>query len=210
MIIGLCSKKRSGKTTSFKMLEDMFASKGVEVKEIMFAGPLKSFICESYDYITMDMVEDQSIKELDLFSFVFTEELLLGVEAYWDVKVSRECLDVEKTSIRGFLQYLGTDVLRSVDDKIHIRAAHKQVDPSKINIITDVRFMNEYEYLSKLDGFVSIALKRDLGELCDTHLSEQGVEDVQAMCSVVIENNGTLEDLRQSLEAAVIGKNLAA
>ena len=130
-------------------------------------------------------------------------------------------------SVRQLLQYIGTELFReNVDEEIWVKSLWFRVenDPNFNYVVTDVRFPNELEYLSKSAGkdFVFIKVEREgcdgqvgivqperssfkkfLDYLCmrtpkkTVHASE--AYDLKA--AHVIENNSTFEDLYIEVEA---------
>lgn len=70
----------------------------------------------------------------------------------------------EKDIIRPFLVFWGTDFRRKHDDACWLKLAEKEMDPDAINIITDLRFENEREFIQdKLKGKV-IYIERQLND----------------------------------------------
>jgi len=68
--------------------------------------------------------------------------------------------DIEKSIIRPFLVCWGTDVMRSIDNNIWINKLEASLSTDRVNIITDLRFENELDWV-KSKGGLSIMLKRD-------------------------------------------------
>jgi len=195
-IVGLAAKKRSGKSTTLAIIEKL--NPGM-VNEVMLAGAMKKFLSKEYGVPTKD-IEDQTKKEaVREKPFVLTELVLKKIEKEWNVKVSESHKWKELTSIRHFLQYLGTEVLRSQDPDIHLKKAASLMKPGMINVVTDIRFKNELEFFMKMDGFVSIGLDRPSEDNHDLHPSEAEVPEVIRRCDHLIVNNGTLEDLERKV-----------
>ena len=60
-------------------------------------------------------------------------------------------------------------------------------------VISDLRFIHEYEYLKKMDAYF-IRIKRDIKEnKFGKHISETELDKLELNCEMA--NNGTLEDL---------------
>lgn len=69
--------------------------------------------------------------------------------------------DEEKKIIRPFLVTWGTEVRRKQNPNIWIESVEKQLQDDCINIITDVRFENEMNWLKEKEGY-SIFISRQL------------------------------------------------
>ncbi len=108
-------------------------------------------------------------------------------------------------SPRTMLQFIGTDLLRNNLDKImpglgndvfvhHFKLWYKQqlaTNPDIRIVIADVRFPNEVNAIRELGGRV---IKIDREEIVDNiHESENALKGIEY--DIVIENNGTLEEL---------------
>lgn len=103
-------------------------------------------------------------------------------------------------------QYVGTDVLRDFDPDIHIKMAVKTMDPTKIGVVSDIRFHNELESFSKTPGFVSIFIRRAAvipADLSSQHPSERDVLDVGAKCMYRAENDTTVDEFRMKIKSIV-------
>lgn len=97
-------------------------------------------------------------------------------------------------SVRKMMQTLGTDWGRSLDEDIWIKAFTKLYPKGKY-VITDVRMENEAKFIRDNGGIVIHVKGR--GGINTTHPSEAGIE-VKGL-DVVIENVGTLEELREGI-----------
>jgi len=58
----------------------------------------------------------------------------------------------EKRLIRPFLVCWGTDIMRSINDNIWIEKLERDLSDKQVNIITDVRFPNELEWIKEKKG----------------------------------------------------------
>ena len=86
-------------------------------------------------------------------------------------------------------------LMRGYDDEQFNRRVHDFCVLNKNVVVTDVRFDNEYNMLHKEDA-VLIKIKRELPS--DEHVTE--VEMPDEMFEIVIENNGTLEELTNKIK----------
>lgn len=83
--------------------------------------------------------------------------------------------DNEKSIIRPFLVCWGTDIMRKINDSVWIEKLEKSLDPNAVNIITDLRFMNELNWLKENKGF-SIMLDREGVEPANAYEKENNKE----------------------------------
>jgi hypothetical protein len=111
---------------------------------------------------------------------------------------------------RKFLQWIGTEWARSIDPDIWVKlliSKIKQLDNTSSIIVTDVRFVNEFEALKK-EGFTMVRLIRDLcttDSTIITHASETSATYADLPWDYIINNNSTIENLYMQLDS-LIGK----
>lgn len=65
----------------------------------------------------------------------------------------------EKKLIRPFLVCWGTEIMRRIDPDVWIKKLSDACDDSAVNIITDLRFSNELEWIQSQDS-ITLLLKR--------------------------------------------------
>ena len=124
---------------------------------------------------------------------------------------------------RLILQKIGTEAMRDgIHQDIWIHSLHKKLMESKFQnfVIPDVRFHNEFSFIRKMGGFnvrvkkgkdpswfYTACMQNSLGrtnqwdmnrDFSDVHVSEWA--SVGEKVDIVIENDGTLEDLPGKLE----------
>ena len=100
---------------------------------------------------------------------------------------------------REILQFVGTEIVRAVDDNYWITVLEKHVTEAKQNVvITDCRFPNERALISKLGGTL-IRLKRNDNPIdAGNHATETSFgEDSSYDC--VLNNNGTLDEFIETI-----------
>ena len=103
---------------------------------------------------------------------------------------------------RRMLQVLGVAVREVLGEDAWIRVVRQKMvaaDGDARFVITDVRFQNEAQMIWDYGGEIWVV--RRPGFDGDGHISEQFANDVWA--DVVIENNGTLEDLSREVTRAL-------
>ena len=93
----------------------------------------------------------------------------------------------EPMTNREFLQYFGTEVGRSIDKNLWIKALMYSYGRDKEShwIIPDVRFPNEADAIRNAGG-VLWKIERD-GSGAGNHISEKLIDDI--MVDIIIENN---------------------
>ena len=199
MIISLCGKARAGKDTSGIMLQGLFKEYGIDFELKSYARELKEKV--KYDF---DMTDNQvygDLKEVPDTRYIKDKVHVSGTggqeyeTTYW--------------TPRELLQYFGTDVYRKIDDNIWVRLLRKNLDQNKNYIITDARFPNELDWAAEEDGIRVIVNRDDRSEINNTfHASETALFGYETFNDIYIDNNGTLNDLRESLKLNVLTKVL--
>jgi hypothetical protein len=107
------------------------------------------------------------------------------------------------SEVRSVYQRLGTEVGRQLDENVWVRQLMKAVDlTTGHHVITDVRFPNEVGMVQSLGGTVWWIERPSCGPL-NGHASERSVGPHNA--DRVIHNDGTLEDLRATVERVARG-----
>ncbi len=105
---------------------------------------------------------------------------------------------------RKLLQIIGTDCGRAYSQNIWINKFDEKfgllINSSKI-VITDVRFVNECEYIKSKGGII-INVTRNTGVL-DSHLSETELDGYTGF-DYTIDNNGSIIDYHTELDAILI------
>jgi hypothetical protein len=65
----------------------------------------------------------------------------------------------EKKIIRPFLVFWGTDVMRSINNNVWVERLESNLKKDHVSIITDLRFINELDWIKANKGF-SLMIKR--------------------------------------------------
>lgn len=170
-IIGLSGSMGSGKSTCVKLIEELTHK---EVYVVKFAAPL--YAMQELIYNTILPVYERPD------SFVKDRKLL---------------------------QWLGSDWGRSIDKDLWIKywlqtvAQHNKFNSSDILICDDLRFDNEAETIKNLGGLIvklnskQTNLRIDTASGISNHSSEAGIK--LDYIDVIIDNDGTIDDLREAL-----------
>lgn len=184
MIILLSGKKRSGKDTVAEMLQEYD-----EFIKVSFAYPIKKGISEFFGW-SLDKIENQ-----------------------------KEVVDpIYGISPRQILQFLGTEVFQYkvkeaypdfIGQKVWAQRASIEIREQYYNnrknfIVTDNRFLHEVEAMCSLGKSldipcINIRITRDLPNQ-DTHASETSINDFDSYIDYEIENNSSLEELRDKVK----------
>jgi hypothetical protein len=172
MIIGIIGKKQSGKDTVAKLLAENIPF----IKVQRFAWKLKE-ITACLANIDPELLEDNNFKEN------------VEVPEYMQPFIPEN----EPKTFRKFLQYFGTETMRSVSPKIWVDslfAGNKEFNL----VIPDVRYPNEAHEV-KARGGILIKIQRGTVNLStDEHISEQLIDSIPY--DYLIQNNGSLDDLK--------------
>ena len=175
MLIAICGRRRSGKDT---VAEHLVKTHGFRHHKI--SQPLKDAMACLFGFDASDMETDS--KEL--------------VHPVWNV------------SPRKLMQYIGTEVFReniqtvipNIGDTFWIKRFAESVLRCDANIvISDLRFMNEYDYLKKEWGDKFRVLRIDRTHDECTHVSE--LEYLNIPYDMLIQNTGSIESLREQATA---------
>jgi len=103
---------------------------------------------------------------------------------------------------REVLQFVGTEICRSVHINYHAEVLYARIISSNLRwVITDVRFANEREMIKKLGGIL-VRLKRDghITQGINTGHPSESSWGEDSEYDVVINNSGTIEDLQKSTD----------
>jgi hypothetical protein len=191
MIIGLSGYAKSGKDTVADIIISIDSNQWVVKK---FSGKLKQ-IASLLTGIDINKFEDQDFKD-QIMPLEWVEQWVEGTTKYYKIM-----------KVRDFLQKLGTEAVR---DGLHKNAwvnalmydyyGIYDIDTDVTNmpnwIITDCRFPNEFEAIRQAGGVV-VRISRDGVKPVNAHPSEIALDGFDF--DYVIENNGSLEDLKRSV-----------
>lgn len=182
MIIGINSYATGGKDTVAKIIQELQPEKSWEVKK--FAGKLK-LIASLLTGIDVSLFEDQEFKE-KLMPLEWVEQWMEGTTKYYKLM-----------KVRDFLQRLGTESVRDIlHNDAWVNALMVDYNLDYNWIVTDTRFHNEAQAIRKSGGIV-VRINRDGVKPINNHPSEVALDDFDF--DFVIENNGSLEDLKRSV-----------
>lgn len=178
-VIGLTGFAKSGKSTAAQILKDMGG------QEVAFAKHLKD-VCSAVFGVPRDHFDDQAFKEVQ-FDFnriimrIDVEKILTYFEipARFIPEAMLKHEGIQLTTPRHVAQYVGTEILRTIDQNIHINMAFKlnAGSEAKFLICSDVRFENELLAVQSQKGIV-IGISRQAvvpKDLVNLHPSEKEI-----------------------------------
>ncbi len=185
MIIGIHGLKRSGKDTVGKMISEYMGESRVRLDS--FAAPVRQFAKD-----TFGITEENRTKPV------------LGMS--YKGKKGEE---VPLTG-RAILQLVGTEVCRAIHPDYWVNSlvfrnglladnmATKQKQGWKYLVLTDVRFVNEAEFI-RTNGGILIFVTRPYLDRSDQHQSEEGLP--LRFADYCISNHSNLDTLRSSVNS---------
>ena len=200
-VIGLIGARGAGKTTVYSMLSELFPC-----REIMLARRLK-VVCAGIVNVPISDFELPHVKEVPFKTgaHMLTVKDLRMITQLFDISFYEFEADLIKHvgkrlyTPREAAQYIGTEVLRSIQPDIHCEFAGRLIGSDMVNVITDIRFIDEYRYfVDRFKGFQLVHIFNPYAEeraASDAHPSERGLDELRTHADIVITNVGTLDDL---------------
>lgn len=203
-VVAFTGVKGSGKSTAYGYLKELFP----QAQELALARHLKDVCIEVFS-LESDSLDNPSKKEVRFdVPINFTEknvrQILKGfdVDPDFDTQV-RPHIGKLVWSPREVAQYVGTEVMRSVDPFVHCKIADAKIGDTGLFVITDVRFPNEYTYFLDKYGldFSFYYVYNPIAEAAlgkTFHKSESYFQEM-AKNAVRIENTGDLPEFRANV-----------
>lgn len=138
-VIALCGAKRSGKDTLANYIANKFM-----YHKIAFADPLKEAVCALFDFSYDQVGYSYSTYEA-------CDDAKDVVDKRWGI-TPRKALQFFGTEV---LQYKIQELLPGIDRKFLANSLASKIRQSNRHfIISDLRFVHEYEELKKLDALI--------------------------------------------------------
>jgi hypothetical protein len=112
---------------------------------------------------------------------------------------------------RQVAQYVGSEILRTLDEDIHCKGLMASAPDCEILVVTDIRFPNELEFFKNQGvSFIPAYVHNGLAEARaarDTHQSESHLASLAASCGhTLIDNNSTILKLKFNIEEVLTSK----
>lgn len=199
MILGFCGRKRSGKTTLAKFMQEEY-----NAIIITIADYLKNLCCDlincTYEELnekkdngyTFDVVPNEKWYK------IIDEKTNIGIE-----NIKKELDGKHITNIRQLLQVIGTDVIRKYDEDWHVKQMIKEIESyseTKLIVVDDVRFPNEREAILSHSGDVFFIVRTNVSDISN-HVSETALKwqnfDIR---HVIINDNISVENFKQQFK----------
>lgn len=208
-VIAFAGSKGAGKTTAFEALRQEFKN---GLYELTLAGHLKKVCAEAFK-IDESEFHDPVLKEAPLEDPIYIEapqiDLIIrcfGYEPEYNDHI-RPFVGTVVNTRRQLLQFIGTDVLHKVDKLIHVNYAAQSMPKDGLVVITDLRFLNEFDYFNDKhkDEFVPFYIKNHRAELAaegDTHPSEKQLLLFRDKCEA-IDNNSDMVDFQKRVVSRI-------
>ena len=146
-VIAICGAKRSGKDT---LADHLVARYGYE--KIKLADPIKHVVKYLFAF------DDNQVGESDDKDII---------DPKWNI-TPRKAMQFFGTDM---MQYKLQELLPNIGRKFWINRLMTKLDPNKKYVISDLRFVHEYEELNKINTFI-IKVDRPTNTSIDKHASE--------------------------------------
>lgn len=199
IIIGLVGLKQCGKSTAFRFIKEL-APEGVAVHEVKFAGLLKE-ACAKAAKLDIDYFEDVTLKEAELkLPIKFDTEARNTILRIFGLEPTEDRILMSFHTPRKMLQIVGTEVLRTIDPNIHVRKTLETMPKEGIIVVTDLRFINEFNSLADEDGFHPYYIENHKVESRATsnHASETQPKKLRSRCKI-LKNVAGLPEFREEV-----------
>lgn len=206
MIIGITGKAQSGKDTACRIVQlintvdyDCACSEGEGEKYILDnVDNILPITCMWGKHAFADKLKECASIILGVPRFMFESGEFK--ESFTSLPLSNK--EGEPMTNREFLQYFGTEVGRSIDKDLWIKALMYSYGRDKEShwIVPDVRFPNEADAIRNAGG-VLWKIERD-GSGAGNHISEKLIDDI--MVDIIIENN---LDMKYYIKAITMAYN---
>lgn len=206
MIIGITGKAQSGKDTACRIVQlintvdyDCACLEGEGEKYILDnVDSILPMTCMWEKHAFADKLKECASTILGVPRFMFESGEFK--ESFTSLPLSNK--EGEPMTNREFLQYFGTEVGRSIDKDLWIKALMYSYGRDKEShwIIPDVRFPNEADAIRNAGG-VLWKIERE-GSGAGNHISEKLIDDI--MVDIIIENN---LDMKYYIKAITMAYN---
>jgi hypothetical protein len=174
MIIGLTGYARSGKDTVAKVLIENYG-----FTRIAFADPIRELLLE------MNPILENGSRLSSIIN-----------EYGWEITKAQ-------TEVRRLLQTLGVGARKVFGENHWVVEAFKNLDHSKNYVVTDVRFLNEADWIKEVYNGQLWRIKRPGIGAINTHVSESEMDSYKV--DQIFHNGSSVEDLEAMIKARMVG-----
>lgn len=197
-IIAICGHKRSGKDT----IANYLAKYGY--KNIKIADQLKTMVKQLFNFTDAQLELDQK-EDIDQRWEISPRQVMqfFGTEIM-QYEIQKLLPNIGRTFwIKSFIEKYRLSATENTESE-NTETENAGTETDKY-VISDMRFLHEYEELKKYNIFV-IMIKRDstTNKTIDFHASEN--EYIKIPADIVINNDGTIEDLLIKIDNAISTK----
>lgn len=208
IVIGLIGAKGSGKSTFAAIAKKRFPF----VQEGALANKLKD-VCSAFLGIPRLDFDDPNLKEQYLGKYLgrpaeLNSHNVASIMNEFGIIPTTESVNPHVYTATFFTprqvaQYIGTEVLRSIDPDIHCKGLMQDQPKDGVLIVTDIRFPNELEFFMNKFGssFFPIYIANAHAEAAaakDAHESEAHVQTLAKSCRH-IDNEESLDVLEMKV-----------
>jgi tRNA uridine 5-carbamoylmethylation protein Kti12 len=182
-LVGFCGKSGSGKTHIANQLTGLFSSNGYTVLRLAFASYIKNIVREIWglrkDEVEVNFNSKRFVKFIEELKTKFPSKIDIIDEAVIDlIEITKLLKKEDKPITRQLYQYIGTDLIRSLDINFHVNKLKEKflifTSTSLVNnsivIVDDVRFENEAEFIISNNGILCKVVRHT--ESNSSHSSE--------------------------------------
>ena len=174
-IIAICGSKRSGKD----VLADHLVKK-YNYEKMKISQPLKDLLSQLFNF-SHDQLETD-LKELK--------------DPNWDI-TPRQAMQFFGTEI---MQYKIQELLPAIGKKFWINSLISKLSIHKKYVISDLRFLHEYEEFIKYNVYIIKIVRPNLKVDDDNHISEEEFNHIP--CDLVLQNDSDIESLLNKFDNA--------
>lgn len=179
-LIGMIGKKRSGKDTFAEALTETH-----DFARVAFADPLKEA-----SYATNPIVGPAILPGLPGPGFHHLQDVVDAVG--WETAKDKV------PGVRDFLQRLGTEGIRALDDGFWLRIATGRISALRSIgspvVVTDCRYPNEADAIRSAGGVIVRVTRDGMQDDGDRHPSETALDDYVA--DYHVRNNRSIDELQ--------------
>ncbi len=205
IIIFVSGFKFLGKDTFSNFVKEYLDKAGQKNKIVHLADKLKNS-CSEHFKLSNKYMFDPDLKEIKFprpmtMTRNIAEAILDDFQEGSGKEFAEKHIGKKFSNPREIMQYVGTEVLRDLDEMTHCKHLEKDhlIDEETVYIVADHRFKNESEYFKKnytTETYFITRKEMIPDKEGDLHISERSMfEIMNTSCRVA--NDKSMEDLRE-------------